>query len=436
VKKQVELNEYKHYDASILWRPISKGIDNVKNALKIGAKDIWGALKYTFDIAVTTDKESIKKIKDKRNAALNKLSTEYVSLWGNIVSANEDMTAFAMMAAPGPYLAAYLTTNGRARLHDISEFCKDVGIPSSMLEKYLGNPVESEKSVEYVKKMMLRRATDGSQSTEIQSALNSIVGKIERIMKFNSIEESSGVNKVRNMLLLEIQTKNKKETPEQEIRNGYIKLFQSDEFNKIVKNKIKSQDFLKLKQDEVKSYVAALNAPIEFIKLVENATSLDEIPKAYKMLGNTILKIDGLDGTDPIKKIQEEADKEYQEIEKIKNDEEKNKVKSAFIKAAQIKIDPEKKMDDKEKEGLVRAAIIKANAAKQLEHVKEVLNSEELNKTIEEAKKEFIEKFMTDQNGRYLDDKTLSAIKKIDSTLPDLISSGVQEIKNAGLLKK
>ncbi len=435
MKKQVELNEYRHYSASVLWQPISKGIDNVKNALKIGAKDIWGALKYTFDIAVTMDKESIKKIKDKRNAALNKLSTEYVGLWGNIVSANEDMTAFAMMAAPGPYLAAYLTTNGRARLHDISEFCKDAGIPSSMLEEYLGNPVESEKSLEYVKKMMLRRATDGTQSTQIQSALHSIVGKIEKIMKFNSIEESNGVNKVRSMLL-EVQSKNKKETPEQEIRKGYIKLFQSEEFNKIIQDKIKSQDFLKLKREEAKSYVDALNAPIEFIKLVENSTNLDEISKAYKALGNTILKIEGIDRTDPTKKIREEADKQYQEIEKIKNEEEKNKVRNALIKAAQIKIDPKKKMDDKEKEGLIKAAIIKVTTAKQLERVKEILGSEELNKTLEEAKKEFIEKFMTDQNGRYLDDNILSAMKKIDSTLPDLMSSGVQEIKNAGLLKK
>jgi hypothetical protein len=123
--------------------------------------------------------------------------------------------------------------------------------------------------------------------------------------------------------------------------------------------------------------------------------------------------------------MQAVVDETYQ---KIKNN---DKAKDAFIKSAEIKLDPKKQYTDEQKEEFVKAAIMKVSSIKQLEQIKEVMSGEEVQKSLELAREEFIKSFT---NG--LDDKMLSSMKKIDPAFPDLIESGVEKIKNAGLLKK
>jgi len=429
VTSQRDLNEYKHYSHTILWNPISKGLENVKKAFKLGVKDLWGALKYAYNITVETDEEKIKKLKTDRKDTLNKLASEYKSLWGDIVETNGDFATFAMLAAPGPYFAAHIALNGRANLIELHQFCKNAGIPSETIERFLGNPPESPDDAEYIKQLMLRRNTSGSQRSEIEEVLQSVLKKISKIMQIENttVSEYAGVHAIRKKLLQEKNNQDTQESssPSDELLKGYIRLFQSDEFAKAIGKKIDNKKILKAKQEELDAYVNALNTPLQFISMIENAKDLQEVSAAYKTLGNSILKIDGLDNTDPTKKMQAVVDETYQ---KIKNDE---KVKNSFIKGAQIKFDPKKQYSDEQKEEFVKAAIMKMTSAKQLEQIKEVMSGEEVQKSLELAREEFIKSF-TDG----LDDKLLSSMKKIDPTFPDFIAAGVEKIKNAGLLKK
>ena len=427
MKREQDLNEYKQYSYTILWNPISKGIANVKKALKLSIKDLWGSVSYAFKITVETDEKKIQELKSNRQVALNRLSEEYKQLWGDIVETNEDFSAFAMLAAPGPYMVSYFSMNGRAHLNDIQQFCKNAGITSEVLEGFLGNPAESPEDAEYIKRMMLRRNTRGSQKSRVEDALKDVIGKITKIMQLEdaSMSEYAGVKAIRLKLLHEKESKDLKNTssPSDELFDGYMKLFQSDEFAKAIKDKIDNKKILKAKQDELEAYVAALDTPAKFINQIESAKDLREISIAYKTLGNSILKIEGLDNTDPIKKVQATVDEMYQ---KIKND---NTAKEAFIKSAEIKVDP--KLKEKYAEEHVKAAITKIVSIKQLEQIKEVVSSEDTQKSLEIARNEFIESFRSG-----LDDKLLSSMKKIDPALPNLIETGVEKIKKAGLLKK
>ena len=155
MKTTVSLKEYKTYSADIFWNPISKGLENLKKSLKLSVKDIWGSVKYLYDISTETDEEKIAQLKTNRNDVLNTMAGEYKSLWGSIVQTNPDFAIWALLAAPGPYLLANLTLTGRANLNQLQNFCKDAGIPAETLDKLLGNPMESPESVENVKRMMI-----------------------------------------------------------------------------------------------------------------------------------------------------------------------------------------------------------------------------------------------------------------------------------------
>lgn len=428
MNNQRDLKEYKHYSYTILWNPISKGLENVKKAFKLGLKDFIGAIKYAWKITVETDLEKIKKLKTNRVDALNKMSEEYKSLWGNIVETNGDFAAYAMLAAPGPYFAAYLTLNGRANLIELQQFCRDAGIPTKTLEKFLGNPAESPEDAEYIKRLMLSRGTSGSQRSEIEEALKDVLTKISKIMQIENapVNEYAGVHAIRKKLLEEKDTEQKQtSSPSDEMLKGYIRLFESEEFAKAVSKKIDSKKILKVKQEELDSYVNALNTPLKFIEMIENAKDLQGVSAAYKTLGNCILKIEGFDNTDPTKKMQAVVDETYQKVK------DNDKAKNAFIKGAEIKIDPKKQYTDEQKAEFVKAAIMKISSIKQLEQIKEVMAGEEVQKSLELAREEFVKSF-TDG----LDDKLLGSMKKIDPTFPDFIAAGVEKIKNAGLLKK
>jgi hypothetical protein len=275
---------------------------------------------------------------------------------------------------------------------------------------------------------MLRRNTSGSQRSDIEEVLQDVLKKISKIMQIENapINEYAGIQAIRKKLLEKNGTgEQESSSPSDELLRGYVRLFQSEEFAKAISKKIDSKKILKAKQEELDSYVNALNTPFQFINMVENAKDLQGILAAYKTLGNSILKIDGFDNTDPTKKMQAVVDETYQ---KIKNN---DKAKDAFIKSAEIKLDPKKQYTDEQKEEFVKAAIMKVSSIKQLEQIKEVMSGEEVQKSLELAREEFIKSFT---NG--LDDKMLSSMKKIDPAFPDLIESGVEKIKNAGLLKK
>lgn len=430
MKLNNELNEYKVYSTDIFWDPISKGIENVKSAFSTGFKDVWGSISYAFKVAIELDKNKINELKRNRKDALNKLTIEYKNLWKNVVSTNEDISTFAMIAAPGPYFVAYLRMNGRVNLQDLSGFCKDAGVSAPILNKFLGNPVDSEGDIEYTKRLMLRRATDGSQRTDIERVLSNVVNKIEKIMQLNAsnLNEYKGIQAIRNKL--QEKDENRTKTPEQELISRFENLFSSKEFNEIINKKINSSKFLLAKKEEIETYVNALEAPVKFIDIVESATGLDEILKAYKELNNTILKIDGLNESDPSKKIREEADKKFQEINRM-DEKKKKEIENSFLKTAQIQLDENKMSDKTYRDEMVDAAIIKIITIKQLQQIKDVIANEKLQQSLESARQEFIKSF---KNG--FDDELLNSMKKIDSTVPDLIESGVRKIKNAGLLKK
>lgn len=404
-----------------LWEPLKGSFSNVLKAISVAAKDVWGSLSYALKLTFTFDSEKIKEIKMNRQQTLNNLGDEYKNLWANTVNSNPDMSALAMLAAPGPYFAAYIAMNGRPAALGIHNFIKDAGVGSSWFDNFLGlgGGKEPSSNAEKLKMQWFRRDGTGAQASELHRKLDSVITKLEKIFQIQS-SKKEGVELIRAMLL---EDDDKASNSLDILAKGIIDATNSEEFKKYMKTKVDINKIVSAKEEQLKSYENLLNAPIEFYKIVKRSKNIEEIFEAYKLLNNSFLKIEGFDFSNPEKQLGEIANKNY---EKIKND---KKAILEVLKAAGVNVDYVS-LDSIEKQKVLRSALIKLQSIKELENIQEHISNSEFKKVLEDAKIDLLNDFL---NG--ISEKELLKMKSIDNSNPyvKVLLSGVERIKKAGL---
>jgi hypothetical protein len=405
-----------------LWEPLKGSFGNVIKAISLAAKDIWGSLAYAFKLTFTFNEEKIKEIKTNRQQALNNIASEYEGLWKNVVNANPDMSTLAMIAAPGPYFAAYITLNGRSTALGIQNFIKDAGVGSGWFDKFLGlgGGKERRDKAEDLELLWMRRDSSGAQSSALQRKLDSVITKLEKIFQMQS-SQREGIELVRSMLLE--KDNEKSSSPLDVLSKGIIDATNSEEFKKIMDKRVDINKIVSAKEEQLKSYEAALNAPFEFYRAIKQSKNIEQTVAAYKLLENSFLKIEGIDFDNVQSQLADLASKNY---EKIKKDE---KASKEVLKAAGISIDFSK-LGEEDKKKILMSALIKIQSIKELQNIQEHVSSPEFKKILDEAKSDLLKDFLDG-----ISEKELDQMKSVDSSNPyiSLLSSGVERIKKAGL---
>jgi hypothetical protein len=408
---------------SELWEPLKGSFNNVLKAISLAAKDVWGSLAYALKLTFTFDKAKIREIKTNRQQTLNNISGEYEKLWAGVVASNPDMSTLAMIAAPGPYFAAYIALNGRRTALGMQNFFKDAGVDSSLFDKFfgLGGGEEPKRNWDNLGSQILRRDGSGSQKAELQRKLDSVISKLENIFQMQT-SQKEGVELIRSMLL---EKETGSSAPLDIIANGVIGAANSEEFKKFMNAKVDINKIISEKNKQLEAYEKVLNAPVEFYKAVRQSKGIEEIFEAYKLLDNSFLKIEGFDFKNPQKQLGEIANKTY---EKIKNDE---KTSKDILKAAGVNIDISS-LKENEKKNVLLSALTKLQSIKELQNIQEHVSSPEFEKVLSEAKIELLESFLDG-----ISEKELEKMKSVDNSNPyvKLLLTGIDRIKKAGLQK-
>ena len=406
-----------------LWEPLKGSFGNVLKAISLAAKDVWGSLIYALKLTFTFDKAKIDEIKTNRRQTLNSIAGQYEELWKNTVDANPDMSTLAMIAAPGPYFAAYMTLNGRQTVIGMHNFIKDSGIGSDWFDKFfgLGGGKEPRSKAEELRMQWIRRDGSGAQTSALQRRLDNVISKLENIFQMQTTQKE-GVELIRTMLL---ENEKSASTPLDVLAKGVIEAANSKEFKKFMDTKVDINEIVSAKNEQLESYEKALNAPAEFYKAVRQSKGIYEIFEAYKLLDNSFLKIEGFDFKNPQKQLSEIANKNY---EKIKNDE---KTSRDALKAAGVTVDFSS-LKENEKRNVLLSALVKLQSIKELQNIQEHVSSPEFEKVLSEAKAELLESFLDG-----ISEKELAQMKSIDNSNPyiNVLLSGVERIKKAGLQK-
>lgn len=404
-----------------LWEPLKGSFSNVLKAIRVAAKDVWGSLSYAFKLTFTFDEKKIEEIKNNRQQTLNNLSEEYKELWANAINSNPDMSTLAMIAAPGPYFAAYITLNGRQAALTAHNFIKDAGVGSGWFDKFLGlgGGKEPSSNAEKLSMQILRRDGSGAQASSLHRKLDSVITKLENIFQMQS-SKKEGVQLIRAMLL---EDDDKDSTSLDILTKGVTDAMNSEEFKKYMKTKVDIDKIVSAKEEQSKFYESILSAPIEFYRVVKQSKNIEEIFEAYKLLDNSFLKIEGFDFSNPKKQLEEIASKNY---EKIKNN---KKSVSEVLEAAGVNINYES-LDETEKRRVLMSALVKLQSIKELQNIQEHISSPEFEKVLETARADLLNDFL---NG--ISEKEISKMNSVDSSNPyvKVLSSGVERIKKAGL---
>jgi hypothetical protein len=410
----------------VLWDPISAGIDNTIRATKLAIKDIWGSLKYTFNITFALDEEKIKRIKKSRAEEKERYAQEYATLWRDLKATNPDFYAIAFVASPALYLSTYLTLNGGKHAIEVKKFIKDnfefdIDVPTPTMpgEK---SPSKEKKSKEIARRVnLLLKNTQEYTTAQVLEELDVISGEINKLLSLSGGGIYEGVYKIR-LMIEEVQAE---KSPNDFINVAIENVIEDEKFKKEISKKVDSSKMLALKKQELDSYIKSLSAPVNFIKAIQKATGLDDIVSAYKSLGSTLLRIEDFDFENPKQKIEAIAKENYNNV--IKN----KKQIAELLKAAEINVDITT-LEEKQKKNTILSAIIKLQTLKEVERVKEFVTGPDFLKSLEPAKEEFIKSFTSD-----VDEKTLNIMKKNapNDEYVKLMTSGIEAIRNVGLRK-
>lgn len=419
------LVEYMHVRFDELWEPIKKGLDQTWDSFKLALKDVLGAIVYTLKVTLTFDDAKLQAIREKRSVKIKANAKEYSELFDRFVSANEDFSTIAFIAAPFPYLAAKMTAKGPASFfktkEEMSEWFSEIGYEKSNSSDDEENKRPSGDEKENGTSTILQdiesgRARSHSRVDVASMLVMSHQKTLAQLLGIDPPESSTseGVRMIRHMLF------------EESKKNINIDFLNDKNFKAALSAKIDSKKIVEEKKRQLEEIVATLSAPYEFLEKVKNSKSVGEIQEAYEALSKSFLQIKGLDTGNPTKSIEAYVSKKVPEVMADKKKIEK------VLKAAGIKVDKKKLEDKKALQKLVAGGLMRMQTVAETENIKKVLDDAKFEKKLEEEKANFIKSFMDG-----IDERTLEQIKKIDSSneYAKLLSDGVQKIRSIGLRK-
>lgn len=391
---------------SALWDPISSGYDDLKSAMKLGLTDILGSITYAFRLTFTYDEEKLNALIEQRRTVLDNIASEYQKQWQDFTQTmGPEFSAMTFFVAPGPYLAAYLSSNSRADLGSAVSALKNAGVPTRTITDLFDlsgidplprdsddetpggrGGVSSTSSGAPTRSgiaSLLTRTTDGMQKSQLEELLISINRKLAEIygLRSGGRELSEGQDLIRNMLKNNKNTNTINESVEQSLKSAFSKL-PDDSFN------INSAKLLDARLELWRELQMIKTAPNKFIEMISKAETIEEITKSYEFLKrNSPVKIEGLEGN-PMDRVNKVVGANYN---KIKNDKESLK---KLIDATGTKVKEMNGNEEEIKEVDAKKAILKVQIIKELENAKKAMKSSEFTQTIkkieEQANKEFM----------------------------------------------
>ena len=375
-------------------------LDDLKDVLKLGLKDIIGSITYAFKLSITYDEEKLNTLIRNRRITLDRIASEYQRQWKQFIDhIGPGFSTMTFLIAPGPYLAAYLSLNARADLGAIVEFLKDAGVPTSYISEIfdLSGVDSSDDGVtgRDTLALLLTRRTDGTQRSELENILRQINQKLEDLYGIRREDSSrsrtppseerveEGVQLVRSML-----SNNKKVLKESVYesltKNAIQKLNDENEtisrFLKIDSKALVDEKIAQYKENEEIKNGAKL-----FIQKMENAKSLEDIEASYELLKKIPFEIDGLE-TNPMDRVKKIVDANY-----IKIKDKKEELKK-LIEFAGMTVEDVNKIDERD----AKKAILMIQIKKEIENFKKTLKDGKFNKILDELDRKLDEEFLKD----------------------------------------
>ena len=173
-----------------LWKTISNSYDDLKGALKLGLKDILGSITYAFKLTFTYNEEKLDELIKNRRIVLDNIASEYQKQWQKFSSdIGPGFSAMTFLMAPGPYLAAYISSNSRADLGHVVSLLKDAGVPTRAISelfdlsgvdpKKRGDDDDTEDRSGLA--TLLTRDTSGMQRSELERLLREINARLSEV---------------------------------------------------------------------------------------------------------------------------------------------------------------------------------------------------------------------------------------------------------------
>ena len=385
--------------AGELWDPIKKGVGNVAKSLKLGVKQILGTLLYDLLITFTFDEAKLRRYREKKRALVLNVAREYSSLWKDVVGANPELSAIAFLAAPGPYLSAYLLMNARVDLYIIKNFLHDAGV----LDRKYGYDEDNFRNA--------YRDSTNIDVDNVESSIDRAINKVADLLELrrgSSIDENSGKE----------PNSSEDATGKSNHIENLARFISSAPVSARLQDYLHSSELIEAKKQQLKSYLDSLNLIAEFSNKIKNARSSNELEEAYSSIVSveSPLQINFKGGEIPGKVIKRAVEDQVNKIGEKERD--------ALLRSAPKNPNTEKMKPDQ----VIKNEIFRTFINEQLRLSKEFINSEEYKTQLEEIKAQFIQ----DLKSGFSDDQ----IAGRNSEITKLIADGVEKIKNAGLLKK
>lgn len=418
-----------------LWSPISSGYESLKDALKLGLKDIVGSITYAFQLTFTYDKKKLEALIQNRRETLDKIAAEYSRRWSTFSKQmGPEFSTMMFFMAPGPYIAAYISSNSRADLGAVVKGLKDAGVPTNAFVKLfdlsgIDYPPSSKErgrdgdnglddDTRLAMASLYTRNTDGMQRSELERLLRNINSKVSDLY---GLERRSASTSVREA----VSNNHKTIRLDEGVYNDMLKSFNqvltkhSKEFSATVE--IDSKQLLNAKSQELEAYINTCESIDRFIKKIGEASTIEEIEEAYQYLRkNSPFEIDGMESGSPMNRIQNVVNANYS---KVKN----NPSLQKLIDASEINVKESGDSDGDVKESDAKKAILKIQIIKEIENAKKVVSSDKFKNSVEEIKAELYKSFMRD-----IDVKAIKYLDN-DNNLRKLVSSAVKNLKPSSL---
>jgi hypothetical protein len=383
-------------------------------------KDISSTLKLTFDVAVSKDKAALEKAFAAYDNRVVSLGREYAQglEYANKALKGSSFDKLLFMTNPGAYLGyALANLNSADNYGAIRDWFKEVGVE---IDQSTIPPGTSDEDLALMATLTGATSTGRTSVIEQQKKLQA---SIDRLFGFSGDSPGAGDGSAGGGSPPSAGSgggsggrRTVSESAGRLNEGSFNKVFGS------VLKKMDSKDFkvpdsavegvYTVKKEEAEEYAKMLTAPTRFIEELQKSKTPEEVKKALTVLQGSPFKIAGLDKINPneIEKSTEKA------IEAAK---EKDKMDELMKQ-----VGANEKMSEEEVFKLVKAFQLKALIGGAIVNAKK-----EMIPQIEDARKEFLEKY---QKGT-----DLELISKIapGSELEKTLKDGIEKIKNAGKRK-
>ena len=406
VRKEIILQE--SVPGDLQYSDMKELFDSFKNVFTVAGialKAIASSLVLNVEVFFETDASKLKGYFDSYDNRLGRINSEYKSALAKADELISDFSPILFITNPAAYAAFQIADSYADNFADTRDFLRDIGIESStssmgrgdekdllgrLLDFLTGKTTKSGEGIARTlkKQMAIRNQLNrlfGSSFNEAKDTQPSSLNE--------SLEDKKSKMNLADEMTVFFKTKMPKIPPE-----GFGI------------SKESSAEVISLKKQEAETFAKILESPLEFLRILQSAKTLEEVKRAVVTLKSTPFVVRGIEEITQ-EKITKSAQSAIAEAKK------KGKMED-LLKMIGAKEKP------KSEEMLVE--LVKAYQLRNILGQAVVKSSSELSKQIEKMRVEFLKKFE--------EDCSLKLVTKVapSSDLEAVMKNGIEKIRNAG----